>query len=576
MQAERRFLPDQAMRFVAAAVRVLGPDASGGERAGRAVPDEEAPGQQILSLVFGLRGGQRLPDVLADLARDPDSSQARDELELRMSGAFEADPAMASQAAAVIAAFYRQRADAGDAGALADLGDFLYWDEPEAARAVYQEAIEAGHRQAMITLARLLYNFLDDEQAALAVLEQAAAGANADLSAEAMHEIASMHVSNRDEAAARAMFERVIGTGHPVWAAAAMVGLAGVLERSDNPEGAQALYREAIEAGDADWSAHASWLLGDLLESKDDIAGARAAWQRVIDSRSPGWAGPAFISLVNLLVQQEDADGLRAVYVNGAALDHPDAPYALVQLGQLLENQGDVPGAHEAWQQAIDAGCEDPGYLRDRMSPAPAREPETTLYPPGLPPEFNPRNMLRTGLDVLEHGLPPLPEALTHEMAIPIAYWTAGQCAVVLVLQFSRHGHDDPHPIAMQVTYSRGEDGRWQPPTHVSGGSFSHDPVRNPGSTRDLDGNPMVYGGSSQAREVTPGRPASIAAGRAAPEVKYLTVTQDARVDRRPLESHFGAWVVCTEQPGSFTVTGLDAAGAVLASLPHPFRPAIW
>jgi hypothetical protein len=182
----------------------------------------------------------------------------------------------------------------------------------------------------------------------------------------------------------------------------------------------------------------------------------------------------------------------------------------------------------------------------------------------------------RTGIDVLEHGLLPLPGVLRHEMAIPVAYWIAEQCAVVLVLRFSRHGHDEPRPIAMRVTYSRGEDGRWQPPTHILGGSFSHDPVRSPGSMRDLDGSPMVYGGSSLAAEVRPGPPAFIATGRAAPEVKYLAVIKDGHEDRRPLESHFGAWVVCTEQPGSFDVVGLDANGTVLASLPHPFRPARW
>jgi tetratricopeptide (TPR) repeat protein len=493
-----------------------------------------------------------------------------------MSGAFGADPAKASEAAAAIAASYRQRADAGDAGALAELGDFLYWDEPEAARAAYQEAIEAGHRQAMISLARLLYNVLDDEEAALAVLEQAAASADADLSAEAMYEIAFMHVSHRDADAAGAMFERIIGTRHPRWAAAAMVGLAGVLTRRGDLEGAEALYREAIEAGDAGWAAEASYVLGELLEGHGDIAGARAVWQRVIDSCSPGWAGPAFLSLANLLEQQEDADGLRAAYLNGAALGTPDAPYALVRLGALLETQGDVAGAHEAWQQAIDAGCRDADDLRERMSPAPPREPETRVYPPGLPPEFNPRNMVRAGLDVLEHGLPQLPDVLTYEMALPMAYWTAEQCAVVLVLQFPRHGRDEPEPIAMRVTYSRGEDGRWDPPTLVRGGSFFHDPLRSPGSTRDLDGNPMVRGGSSQAREVRPCHPAFIATGRAAPEVKYLAVVKDGHEDRRPLESHFGAWVVCTEQPGPFEVTALDATGTVLASLPHPIRPATW
>ncbi len=94
---------------------------------------------------------------------------------------------------------------------------------------------------------------------------------------------------------------------------------------------------------------------------------------------------------MNLLDHEEDADGLRAAYLHGVALDNPDALYALLQLGQLLETQGDVSGAHEAWQQAIDAGCEDSGYWRERMSPAPRREPEAVAYPPGLPPEFDPR-----------------------------------------------------------------------------------------------------------------------------------------------------------------------------------------
>jgi hypothetical protein len=157
-------------------------------------------------------------------------------------------------------------------------------------------------------------------------------------------------------------------------------------------------------------------------------------------------------------------------------------------------------------------------------------------------------------------------------MAIPVAYWKAARCAVVLVLRFSRHGHDEPEPMAMQVSYSRGEDGCWEPPTHVVGSGFSHNPVRSPGSMRDMDGGAMVYGSSSQSGEVTSGHPAFIATGRAAPEVKYLAVIKDGHEDRRPLESHFGAWVVCTEQPGSFDVTGIDTTGTVLASLPHPFR----
>jgi hypothetical protein len=42
---------------------------------------------------------------------------------------------------------------------------------------------------------------------------------------------------------------------------------------------------------------------------------------------------------------------------------------------------------------------------------------------------------------------------------------------------------------------------------------------------------------------------------------------QDGQEDRRALESHFGAWVVCTEQPTPFVVTALDANGSVLGSV---------
>ena len=127
--------------------------------------------------------------------------------------------------------------------------------------------------------------------------------------------------------------------------------------------------------------------------------------------------------------------------------------------------------------------------------------------------------------------------------------------------------------MAMQVRYSRGADGRWKPPAHVLGGSYSYDPIHSPGNTRDMDGRLMVCGSSSQAGEVTAGHPAVIATGRAVPEVKYLAVIKDGHEDRRPLESHFGAWVVCTEQPGAFEVTGLDANGAVLASIPYSPQP---
>lgn len=171
---------------------------------GRSVPSRQAVGRQLLSLISGPDSDHFPPDVLTELARDPNSGRARDELEHQAFAAFRADPVKASQAAAVIASFYRQQADRGDTAALVELGDFLYWDEPGAARAAYQEAIDAGHQHALIDLAKLLHNVLEDEDAALAVYQRAAASGDADLSAEARYEIAFTQLSRGEATAARA------------------------------------------------------------------------------------------------------------------------------------------------------------------------------------------------------------------------------------------------------------------------------------------------------------------------------------------------------------------------------------
>ncbi len=568
------FLAGQVTPFMVPAIRVLGREVLAAGEEGMALPDSEAVGRGLLRLVFGAGdGGPALPTVLAGLIADPDSQAAAAGLTDCLNQVFNADPGMASAAAAMIARFYRRQADGGDVQALVDLGDLMYWDEPEAARAAYREAVDAGYLHALIDLAMVLRNVLDDEEAAVAVYRQAIGSGDPDLAAEAMIEFAQLKAARRDTAGARDLFQQVIEARHPKWSAAATVGLAGLLERLDDPEAARALYRQAIQAGNPDWSGQASFALGELLRRKGDAGGAKAVWQPVIDAADPDWAGPAFTHLVNLLRDSHDIDGLRAAYLAAAARHNPEALYALDVLGQELENAGDTSGAHAAWQQAIDADYESANDLRDRISPPePEDEPGDDPYPDDLPPQFDPANMIRAGLDVLDQGLPSLPGTLSYQMAIPITCWKAEQCAVVLILRFIRHGRETPAPIAMRIVYSRTDQG-WIPPRYVFGGGFYHDPIGRPGDRREMDGRPMIGGGTSQARQVTPGYPVFIATGRAVPEIKYLAVTQDGHEDRRPLDSHFGAWVVCTEQPGSFEVAGIDQNGTVLASLRYPSGP---
>jgi hypothetical protein len=190
-----------------------------------------------------------------------------------------------------------------------------------------------------------------------------------------------------------------------------------------------------------------------------------------------------------------------------------------------------------------------------------------------LPAELDPRHWLQAGAEVIENGLSELPSRLTHQMSIPIAYWSAECCAVVAFMQF-RRDYDTGQVWAATCTvpYAR-EDGQWVPPRHsvFYWQSYAFDPVTDPGCDRHLDGNAMTYGAVGENAGHEPGQPASVTLGHVSPAVRYLAVIQDGRQDYRPLQSHFGAWVVCLEQPGIFDVAAFDSDGSLLACLEHPF-----
>ncbi len=349
----------------------------------------------------------------------------------------------------------------------------------------------------------------------------------------------------------------------------AMIALAHLLQRQlGDEDGAQAMFRQAIEAGDADSRACALEELATGLKGRGDVTGAKAAWQQAIDSRRHPWAEIALTELLNQLQEEDDLDGARTAQRVGEETGNPDAPYALVVIGNLLKQRGDVDGWRAAWQQAIDNGYDGADQLRELLSPADDDEDDDgggDADLAHLPPQFDPRNMAQTGIAVLDHGLPPLPDVLTYQMAIPVAYWMASQCAVVLFLEFSRDRREW-WPGMIMATFTR-EQGHWTADHHWGGTGWAHDPIAHPGNLRDLGGRAMVISGESHTDTPEPGRLTAIWQGRAAPAVKQIALIQDGHEDRRPLTSHFGAWVVCTEQPSPFHVTALDQNDTVLADI---------
>jgi hypothetical protein len=175
--------------------------------------------------------------------------------------------------------------------------------------------------------------------------------------------------------------------------------------------------------------------------------------------------------------------------------------------------------------------------------------------------------MRLAGVEVLERGLPPLPERLTYQMSIPVAYWTAAQCAVVLFLNFHRRD-DEWSTLATMGEFTRDGDSWTAPEAGYWGATgWPIDPIANPGALRDLDGRAMTAGGGSRSGKVVPGAPAVVVHGRVAPAVAEIGLIQDGHENRRPLESRLGAWVVCTEQPSPFRVTAYDKKGVMLADI---------
>lgn len=519
----------------------------------------------------------------------PGSSEAELALETWVGDLLGADPGLAAAVAGVLGRYYRQQLDCGDGQALAELGDLLWWDEPQLARTAFERAVDAGNMSALVRLAGHRWVVLEDYDGALALYRQAIASPDPGVAAEALTGLGEAHRAHGDYQAARNVLEECIATGHPDWAPRAMVMLGNMLEyqlrdydgaramfqaaivtghpesgleatfmlghllqRTGDDDGAQAIYQHLADSESAGCRGRALCQLASLLQRRGDNGEAKAAWQQVLDTEPAGdYAQEALSGLLNQLGSEGDLDGLRAAHQAGMAAGNPWAPYALVVIGHVLKDRGDLDGWRDDWQQAIDAGYEHAGDLLEELSP-PA-EDEEDGEPAGVPPEFDPRNTARTGIAVLEDGLPPLPQPLTHRMAVPVAYWAARETAVVLFLEFRRHRRTW-HPMALMATFTR-QDGEWTPSTHWHGTSF-HDPFTDPGGRRGLAGRPIAFSG---------GFGGIICHGTAAPAVKYLALIQDSHQDRRSLDNHFGAWVICAEKPGQCTVAALDENGTTLA-----------
>jgi hypothetical protein len=127
-----------------------------------------------------------------------------------------------------------------------------------------------------------------------------------------------------------------------------------------------------------------------------------------------------------------------------------------------------------------------------------------------LPPYLDRRQRRQTGAEVLACGLPVLPDVLTYQMSIPVAYWKSAQCAVVLFLAFRKFDGIQAPGMTMG-TYFRGGE-RWSPHRMWGGLGWPYDPIAKPGYLGDLDGKAIGGIGGSRTAEPEPGHWSHISA----------------------------------------------------------------
>jgi TPR repeat protein len=249
-------------------------------------------------------------------------------------------------------AWYERAAEAGDSASMWNLGLLLNDSDPEQAREWYERAAEAGDSDDMFNLAVRLDD--SDPEQARAWYERAAEAGHDD----AMFNLGVL-LKDSDPEQAREWLERAAEAGHDD----AMFNL-GLLLKDSDPEAARQWYERAAEAGDIG----AMFNLGLLLKDGDPEA-AREWYERAAAAGHNG----AMCNL-GVLYHFSDSDLAREWYEQAAEAGHSGA---MGHLGALLED-GDPAAAREWYERAAEAGnsgaMADLGRLLEDDDPAASRE----------------------------------------------------------------------------------------------------------------------------------------------------------------------------------------------------------
>jgi hypothetical protein len=184
---------------------------------------------------------------------------------------------------------------------------------------------------------------------------------------------------------------------------------------------------------------------------------------------------------------------------------------------------------------------------------------------------FNSANMVVNGLKVFDEGLPEVQSQLSYESVLPIAMWKSPQFGAVLFLRYSKDEDGAFTPAVTRGIFRR-EVENWVPLKHWSGSGWSHNPLANPDSIKDLDDQPIQISGGSFRDQPPDNSPAIVINGRHSLGVKSISVTQNGVTQTSPANGRWGAWIVCLTAWEPYTIAALDDNGVELYLLRGPLQ----
>jgi tetratricopeptide (TPR) repeat protein len=316
-----------------------------------------AAGQVVVSLVAGSPADQgQLIRLLTDLAGEWTDPRARQDLRDLIAALLSADGELTGQVGTVLSSLRSWLTDDQDAQSMMNLAGLLaQHDDLRGAMAAYRQVIGWGSGEAAVRLVRLLAPVCESE--AIATAQELTGSGHPDVRPAAYVALGEVLGHLGDWAGATQACQQAIQTGRPPWAQQAMMYLASLApEGRDGVAGAEELYRQVIATGHPDFVAHASNLLALSRRQEGDAGTALAIYRQLIETSGSHEADSAMIDLANVLGDQGDADALRDAHQLAVRAGNCCAPLALSMLGHVLREAGDVAGARGAYQQAIDEG----------------------------------------------------------------------------------------------------------------------------------------------------------------------------------------------------------------------------